>query len=93
MSLNRYATRRDVNEQALIHCARQLGWTMVQIGKPVDFIGCLRGVTHLIEIKTETGTLTKAQQKFVESWPGNVTIWRTADDVIAHTSWLLRFER
>ena len=93
MSLNRFATRRDANEATILYCARNLGWVMVNIEKPVDFIGCLRGEVHLIEIKTAKGTLTRAQEKFIELWPGNVLIWRTTDDVVRATNWLLTGER
>ena len=92
MSLNRFAARRDANEASIIDCARKLGWVMVQIGKPVDFIGYLKGC-HLVEIKTAKGTLTKAQEKFIELWPGNVLIWRTTDDVVRATNWIQTGER
>ena len=97
----RRAARRDANEAIIVYSARNLGWYMRQIGEPVDFIGCLRGAWYPIEIKDPVNSkkkgkgkeLTKQQREFVDEAPGNVLIWRTTDDVVRATNWLLTGER
>ncbi len=55
-------------------------------GHPDLLIGCA-GVTGLAEVKSEDGTLTPAQQTFLQAWRGGeVVIVRTQDDVINHVS-------
>jgi hypothetical protein len=86
MSLKRYAARRDENESELVEAARKLGWWMVYIGFPVDYIGCFRSVLHFVELKTPNGKYTPAQAIFLKEAKHNgitVLTWRNADDVIA----------
>ncbi len=85
MSLNRYAARRDANEQELIAEARKLGWWLIPLSRPVDWLGYWRGVWLPIEIKSGSGTLTEAQETFIELADARgapVLIWRTLDDVV-----------
>ena len=38
MSLNRYATKRDLNERPIVDALRAVGATVVQLDKPVDLL-------------------------------------------------------
>lgn len=81
MTLNRYARRRDSNEGDLITAARECGlkvWVTSELG---DWLAQYGKVTRVIEVKTEDGRLTKAQE-FRRAQGLNTHIVRTVDDVL-----------
>jgi hypothetical protein len=91
MSLHRYAVKRDANDLELKRCAEQLGWYMVALNTPCDYLGCLKsvGVWRPIEIKTEDGAFTKSQKFFRQDclvWRMPTMVWRTVDDVVEQTN-------
>lgn len=90
MSLNRRAKRRDNNEPQLKSVATSLGWWLISLDKPVDFLGYRRGQWHVIEIKNpdcegHADEFTPEQQIFhadAKHRQAPVLIWRTVDDVL-----------
>lgn len=92
MSIKRWAARRDAGESAIIDAARKLGWHLWQLDKPVDWLGLYHRTWYPVEIKTATGTYTKAQKDFMDGshlHGGLVLTWRSVDDMIADT-WKVR---
>lgn len=84
----RRAARRDQNEPSLIAAARQLGWLMVRLDTPCDWLGHLRGCWWPIECKGARGRYTPAQQVFLSQAKRHgaaVLTWRTLDDVLQAT--------
>lgn len=90
--------RRDANHQDVVGWYRSLGAYVADtadlgLGLPDLFVG-VAGVTDPVEIKSEDGTLTPAQQTFVAAWRGSrVWIVRTFDDVVAHNGDMRRRAR
>lgn len=90
MSLKRWAVRRDRNEQELVPVARKLGWWLIDLDEPCDFVGWLAGQWHLVEIKRpemagKAREYTPAQKEFrakAQELGARLLTWRTADDVI-----------
>lgn len=85
MSLNRFAARRDANEKELLDTARKLGWWLVFVGFPVDYVGCFRQRLHFIELKTPKGKYTPAQILFLEEAKTHgitVLTWRDHGDIV-----------
>lgn len=62
--------RRDSNEDEIVHALEQAGATVWRLDTPMDLLVGFRGVTYLIDPKTETGRPTKLQNDFLESWRG-----------------------
>lgn len=86
------AAKRDKNEGGFIERLRQTGMTVQQldgIGVPDLLVGVtytrdgvLVSETHLIEVKSATGTLTKAQKSWAADWKGSpIIIARTKEDI------------
>jgi|HubBroStandDraft_6_1064221.scaffolds.fasta_scaffold506638_2 hypothetical protein len=91
MSLNRYAARRDANDNEIARAAEKLGWFLIQSKEPCDYWGCLkcRCLWAPVEIKTTTGRLTDNQRSFkaqCELFGMPYLVWRSIDDVITSTN-------
>jgi hypothetical protein len=81
----RRAAKRDANEPQLIKQARQVGWVLIKLDIPCDWLGIWRGKWYPVEIKAKKGVLTDAQKQFIAtaSWyRAPVLIWRTLEDVL-----------
>ncbi len=79
MSLSRRNPRRDENEWEIVVALKRVGAEVTQVsgrGAP-DLLVRHRGVLHGWEIKTRTGTRTKAQQ--ATQWP----VVRSVADALA----------
>lgn len=84
MSLNRYAARRDANENELVTAARQIGAQWEQAGPLDGWIGW-RGAWVPVEIKTAKGKYTDEQILFLGRCKQHGTpvhTWRTLIDVL-----------
>lgn len=66
----RRAARTDANQEEIIKALRAIGAQVVYLKEPVDLLVGFRGTTHLMEIKTDDGRLTKAQAEFLAKWNG-----------------------
>jgi hypothetical protein len=86
------AKRVDANQKAIVDTFRAIGATvqilsMVGKGCP-DIIVGFKGVNYLIEIKDgskpkSAQKLTEHEQKFFDSWKGQVCLITSNDDAIA----------
>jgi hypothetical protein len=84
VSLNRYAARRDANENELIACAESMGANIVIAG-PLDFWVGHRGKWVPCEAKDPKGKLTPYQANFLqrcETFRLPVYVWRNVGDVL-----------
>jgi hypothetical protein len=93
MSLKRYATRRDANASELVTAAVKMGWWLIPIETPTDFIGAYGGKLVFVEIKAEKGIYTKAQRDFLaeaEYRHIQVLTWRNLHDLSKQTTELLK---
>ena len=82
MSLNRWAKRRDDNEQEIVDALTAIGCSVVRLDKPVDLLCGFQARNYLLEIKGENGKLTKGQQEFMKTWRGQVRVVTTAEEAI-----------
>jgi hypothetical protein len=85
----RRAARRDSNDQALAHSAREMGALMVCLDEPCDWLVGYRGKWFLAEIKSGKGKYTKGQRAFIEVCQSRglpVWTWRTLEDVVRDLS-------
>ena len=69
--------KRDANEPIIFDTLRSFGLSVYPIDLPADALVGYGGRTYLVEVKTEGGTLTTAQEKFLETWRGDHTILRS----------------
>lgn len=92
MSLNRFAKRRDVNENELVALAERMGVLWVQTG-PLDGWALWRERWYPVEIKRPDGPrggrshrhYTPTQHLFIAKCLARgapVLTWRNADDVL-----------
>jgi hypothetical protein len=84
----RRAARRDKNDHALAHAAREMGARMVYAG-PLDWWVGWRGKWFPVEIKTKKGKYTLSQQYFFASCSRDrlpVWTWRELGDVVKSLS-------
>jgi hypothetical protein len=91
MVLPRYAAKRDSNDLELKRVAEQMGWYMVALDTPCDYLGCLKALALWtpIEIKSADGEFTKSQKFFRQDclvWRMPTMVWRTVGDVIEQTN-------
>jgi len=74
MSLNRYATRRDDGEEAIVnHLRNECGCKVWRLNRPVDLLvqAPENGALLLIEVKSPGGRLTDSQKQFLEDTRGS----------------------
>jgi hypothetical protein len=86
VSLYRIAPRVDANQTAIVAAFRKLGCAVEIITKPVDLAVARNGRTLLVEVKDGAKSpsqrrLTPAQQKFRASWPDDVPVVESVEDV------------
>lgn len=78
------AKRSDSNQPAIVQALRDIGATVQdlhEVGKGCpDLLVGYRGTTYLIEIKTKSGKLDKAQVEWHGTWTGQVAVCRTAEE-------------
>ena len=82
MSLARHNPRTDGNQVEIIKALRRCGVSVEVIGKPVDLLCCVRGQTCLVEVKSDSGRLTKDQVEFIARWPGTVHIVKSPEEAV-----------
>jgi len=80
------AKRTDANQQTIMDTFRQLGYRVQDcsgMGKGFpDLLISKTGENILIEVKTESGSLTPDQIRFISGWNSAVYICRDVDDCI-----------
>ena len=81
------ANRLDANQTAIVGILRNLGISVqllnaVKKGCPDILVG-YGGKNFLFEIKTDTGKLTKPEEKWMGSWKGQVAVVKSAEEIIS----------
>ena len=87
MSLNRYAKRRDDNEEEIVKALESIGCTVVRLDTPVDLLVGRGGRNILLEVKNpslppSSRKKTKPQEQFFAAWKGQVRLVTTAASAI-----------
>ena len=85
MGLNRRNPSRDTNEAEIVRTLRQYGGTVSQIsGKDLpDLVVGRLGRNYLLEGKSGSKKLTKAQEKWAITWMGQSATVRTPAEALA----------
>lgn len=81
-----HAGRTDANHTAIVRALRDVGasvQSLASVGNGcVDLLVGWRNGTWIMEIKTEDGTLTPAEQRWHANWRGPVYIVRSPDEAL-----------
>jgi hypothetical protein len=82
--LNRFAARRDSNEQQIVRYLQNMGASVYRLSGAglADLLVGFMGKDLKLEVKTKKGRLTSAQKDMRASWNGSETyIVKTLEDV------------
>ena len=81
----RRAARTDATQAEIVKALRKIGCAVEVIGKPVDLLVCGGSPkrTLLVEVKTDEGRKTQAQEEFEQRWPGELHFCKTPEAAIA----------
>ena len=79
----RHAARTDATQAEVVKALRAIGASVYYVKLPLDLLVCHRKETMLVEVKEEGGRLTKAQEAFLETWPGRVHVVRGPLEAVA----------
>jgi hypothetical protein len=79
--------RVDGNQKEIIQKLRECGMqahSIAQVGDGIpDVLVGFRGLTLVLEVKEPGETLTPAECKFLENWPGQHSVVTSFDDAYA----------
>ena len=80
----RHAARTDANQAEVIKALKRCGIAVEYIKLPFDLVvfNARKRETAFVEVKTEDGRLTKAQEDFISRWPGRIYVVRSAEDAV-----------
>ena len=79
----RHAARTDATQAEVVKALRAIGASVYYCKLPLDLLVCHRKETMLVEVKEESGRLTKAQEEFIATWPGRVHVVRGPLEAVA----------
>lgn len=84
MSCKRYAAKRDSNENEIVDALKACGATVQKLSEKnvPDLLVGFRNKNFLIEIKSETGQLSRGQQEWHRSWSGSVFVVKSVADIL-----------
>jgi hypothetical protein len=73
--MRKYAERVDANQGEIVRALEKAGASVIVIGRPVDLLVGLRGVTLLVEVKNPESRYGKKgangnQRDFMATWRG-----------------------
>lgn len=81
------AAKIDANQTEIVEALRQVGCSVEitsRLGKGYpDLTVGYRGVTYLIEVKTDKGKLTTDQIRWQARWRGHVKVVRSVNEALA----------
>lgn len=78
----RRAAKRDKNEKELIKVLESLGFTVQQLNDPgIPDLLVGNFLNFLVEVKSESGTLTPPQREFIAQWGGQVKVVKTVQEL------------
>ena len=80
------AAKVDTNQPEIVEALRAVGATVFLLhrvghGCPDILVG-YQGKNYLLEIKTEHGTLTPPEARFIADWRGQVLVVRTIEEAM-----------
>ena len=84
----KYAKRVDDNQLQIVRELSQVpGVSVIVLGRPVDLLVGFRARNFLFEVKRQDkvnwhSALTPEQLRFIPTWPGQVRVVSTADEII-----------
>jgi hypothetical protein len=95
MSIKRWAARRDANDSEIARQAGRIGWYLIKLDTPCDYLGCLIALQRWfpVEIKAPKGTFSAAQKLFRSDcsiWSMPYLVWRSIDQMVADTNQIRR---
>lgn len=80
MSIRRHDAKRDANEPEIVSALEVMGCKVIRMDQPCDLLVLHRGTVILVEVKTEKGRLSKAQEALSQLWP--IRVLRSVDEAI-----------
>lgn len=85
MSLARFRNTRDSIEPDVVDALERIGAGYVRLNQAGvgDLLIGFRGINFMVECKAPKGKLTPAQQEFHMTWPGQIAVCRSVDEVLA----------
>ena len=78
----RRAAKADGNQHQIVKALKAIGAKVYYIKEPVDLLVGYRGKNSLLEVKDIHGRLTKAQEEFMQTWPGQAWIVQSVDQAL-----------
>lgn len=79
----RNAARTDAVQGPIIRALEQVpGVKVYYLKLPLDLLVAHRGVNYLLECKGQQGRLTKLQEDFIATWPGQSAVVRTPQEAL-----------
>lgn len=78
----RRAAKADGNQREIVNALKAIGARVYYIKEPVDLLVGYRGKNCLLEVKDIHGRLTKAQEEFMQTWPGEAWIVQTVNQAM-----------
>lgn len=78
----RRAAKTDSTQAPIVEALRKIGAKVYYIKEPVDLVVGFRKRNILMEVKDVNGTLTKGQEEFIATWPGEVHIVRSIGEAL-----------
>ena len=85
VSMPRYAASVDANQKEIMDALKDIGCSVVAIGRPIDLLVGYRKKNFLLECKILGARPRKdqqAQQDFIRDWRGQVRIVQSAEEAI-----------
>ena len=81
----RQRARKDLNQEAIVDALKAHGASVYVSNNAAlpDLVVGSRGRTFLLEVKSDSGKLTRAQETFFATWKGHAAIVRCPEDAIA----------
>ena len=84
----KYRNRRDANEKPIYDGLRRRGVAVKRLDEPADLLVGHEGRLYLLEVKTESGSLTKTQVPFHLKWGEfGVYVVETLDEALEAIGW------
>jgi len=85
--MGRRAAQRDANEPEIVTALEAVGASVERLdagpGGIPDLLVGYRGANYLLEVKTASGKLRRAQLTWHPEWRGQVSVVRTAEEAWA----------
>ena len=81
--------KADANQAEIVTALERIGCKVYDIDQPLDLLIEFRGLWIVLEVKTKTGKLRPAQQRFFEKVKAPAFIVRDIEEAVAaiQTAW------